>query len=201
MKKIAKLLVLVLVIAMMVSTFAACNEKKPTHQTPPPSDGDTTTPSSGGNGGDGETEVTTPDPNAPIMPDKVDMGGYTYKAFVRSNATTGGSTLEDGNPSFYCEDFWIDTTGEEPEDALSYAVYMRNKEIENDYNVKIRQVSQSINMVQELERFFQDGERFDLTIILAKSAATAATKNLLTDLKSLSGLELTHEAYDQNSIK
>ena len=167
MKKIAKLLVLVLVVAMMVSAFAACNNnKKPTHQTPPPSDNTTTTPS--GNGG-GDGEVTTPDPNAPIMPDKVDMGGYTYKAYVRSNAATGGSTLEDGNPSFYCEDFWIDTAGEEPEDALSYAVYMRNKEIESDYNVKIRQVSQTINMVQELDRFFQDGERFDLTIILAKS--------------------------------
>jgi hypothetical protein len=197
MKKIAKLLVMVLVVAMMASCFAACNDKKPTHQTPPPSDDVTTTPDGNGN----VTETTTPDPSTPPPPQKVDMGGYTYRAYVRSNAATGGSPMEDGNPSFYCEDFWIDTTGEEPEDALSYAVYMRNKAIENDYNVKIRQISQSINMVQELARFFQDGERFDLTIILAKSAATAATQNLLTDLKGLNTLDLTNTAYDQNSIR
>ena len=149
MKNIARILVLLLVIAMMVSTFAACNKNKtPTHQTPPPSDENTvTTPSgNGGNVGGGEEE-TTPANSGIAMPDKIDMNGYTYRAYVRSNVSTGGDPMEDGNPSFYCEDFWIDTTGEEPEDALSYAVYMRNKAIENDYNVKIRQENQTINTI------------------------------------------------------
>lgn len=203
MKNIARILVLLLVIAMMVSTFAACNRNKtPTHQTPPPSDENTvTTP--GGNGGNvgGGEEETTPAGSTVVMPDKIDMNGYIYRAYVRSNAATGGDTMEDGNPSFYCEDFWVDPNGDEPEDALAYAVYMRNKEIENDYNVKVRQVSQTVNMAQEMNRFYQNSEKFDLTIILAKSAASAATQNLLLDLKSLSGLDLTHEAYDQNSIK
>ena len=201
MKKIAKLLILVLVVAMMIPAFAACNENKPTHQAPPPSDGTTTAPDNGGNSGTGDQETTTDPGNVPPPPEKIDMNGYTYRAFVRSNNQTGGDTMEDGNPSFYCEDFWIDTTGGEPEDALSYAVYMRNKEIENDYNVKIRQEKNTINMVQELERFYQNSEKFDLTIILAKSAATAATQNLLTELKGLSTLDLTNEAFDQNSIK
>ncbi len=201
MKKIAKLLILVLVVAMMIPAFAACNDKKPTHQTPPPSDGTTTAPNNGGNSGTGDQETTTDPGNTPPPPEKIDMNGYTYRAFVRSNNQTGGDTMEDGNPSFYCEDFWIDTTGGEPEDALSYAVYMRNKEIENDYNVKIRQEKNTINMVQELERFYQNSETFDLTIILAKSAATAATQNLLTELKGLSTLDLTNEALDQNSVR
>ena len=203
MKNIARILVLLLVIAMMVSTFAACNKNKtPTHQTPPPSDENTvTTPSgNGGNVGGGEEE-TTPANSGIAMPDKIDMNGYTYRAYVRSNVSTGGDPMEDGNPSFYCEDFWVDPNAGEPEDALAYAVYMRNKEIENDYNVKVRQISQTINMAQEMNRFYQNSEKFDLTIILAKSAATAATQNLLLDLKSLSGLDLTHEAYDQNSIR
>lgn len=147
-------------------------------------------------------EVTTPpqDPTNKI-PEKVDMGGYIYRAYVRSNAMTGGSPMDDGNPAFYCEDFWVNPAEGEPEDALPYSVYWRNKQIESDYNVKIRQVPQTINMAQELARFYQNGEKLDLTIIFAKSAAVAATQGLLTDLNSLSGLNLEHKAYDQNSIK
>ena len=154
-------------------------------------------------------EQTTPEPppvvTPPVeepddeMPDKVDLGGYTYRAYVRSNEVTG-NPVEDGNPAFYCEDFWVDSSQGE-RDALSYSVYMRNTEIENDYNVKIRQVNQNINMTEELVRYYVNGECFDLTIILAKSAANAAVMNLLTDLNSLSNLNLDHEAYDQNSVK
>ena len=104
---------------MMVSTFAACNKNKtPTHQTPPPSDENTvTTP--GGNGGNvgGGDEETTPAGPTVVMPDKIDMNGYTYRAYVRSNASTGGEPMEDGNPSFYCEDFWVDPNAGEPEDV------------------------------------------------------------------------------------
>ena len=130
-----------------------------------------------------------------------DMGGYIYRAYVRSNAATDGSPMEDGNPAFHCEDFWVNPAEGEPEDALSYAVYNRNQEIESDYNVHLRQIHQTINMVQELVRYMQNGDTFDLTIILAKSAASAATQNLLLDLNSLSNLNLEHEAIDQNSIR
>ena len=133
------------------------------------------------------------------MPDKVDLDGYIYRAYVRSNVSTG-DPFADGNPAFYCEDFWINTEEGEPEDALAFAVYHRNQDIENDYNVKIRQISQTINMTQELARFIQNGDTFDLTIILAKSAANAATQNLLTELNG-TGLNLSHEAYDKNAIK
>ena len=188
MKKTVKLLTLLLVAIMLVSCFTACNNNKQPATTNP----------SGGN-----STTTTPEEVDYELPEKVDLGGYVYKAYVRSNAQTGGTTREDGNPAFYCEDFWVDTAPgtEAPKDALTFAVYTRNKEIENDYKVSIRQVNNTINMVQELNRYYQDGERFDLTIILAKSAATAATQNLLTDLKSLPSLDLNHEAYDQNSIK
>ncbi|MBQ7391851.1 MAG: hypothetical protein IJV73_04120, partial [Clostridia bacterium] len=146
-------------------------------------------------------EVTTPEEPPYKMPEKVDMDGYIYRAYVRSNAITGGPVMEDGNPAFYCEDFWVNPAQGEPEDVLEYAVYHRNQQIENDYNVKIVQVPQTINMVQELARYYVNGGQFDLTIILAKSAAGAATQNLLTELNSLPNLNLSHEAYDQNSIR
>ena len=211
MKKVAKLLILLLALAMMTSCFAACNKDKGgQHKAPPPEEN--TTASTGGNndddiddggedigggieGGD-DVEVDLD------MPEKVNLGGYTYKAYVRSNTPiTGGNTMEDGNPSFYCEDFWVDPNKGEPEDVLEYAVYFRNREIENDYNVKIVQKNQAANMATELALFAQNGTKYDLTIIHAKSAAAAATQNLLTELKGLSGLDLQHQAYDQNSIK
>ena len=183
MKKAARLLVLLLAVAMMISCFAACGKKNKNNPGKNPSGG-------------GSSDALGYE-----MPEKVDLGGYDYYAYVRSNAETGGSSVDDGNPMFYCEDFWVDPNMGEPEDALEYAVYYRNKEIETDYNVKIHQKNQTINMTQELARFFQNGDKFDLTIILAKSAAAAATQSLLTELKTLPTLNLNHEAYDQNSLK
>lgn len=186
MKATVRFLTLLLVAVMLVSCFAACGKDKDTGNTTPPA-------------GDG----TDPGDLGYELPEKVNMNGYAYKAYVRSNADTGGDSMQDGNKSFYCEDFWIDTSDKAPvpEDALSYNLWLRNKEIESAYNVKILQVPQSINMVQELTNFYTNNETYDLTIILAISAAQAATKNLLTELKGLPQLDLSHEAYDQNSIK
>ena len=205
MKKAVKIVTLLLAIVMLVTCFAACNKNKGGHKTPAPTDNNeqTTTPSngnSGNSGNSGNTTTTPPEDDPIVMPETVDLEGYTYRAYVRSNVATG-TPVEDGNPAFYCEDFWVDPNQGEPEDVLAYAVYMRNHELEKDYNVKIRQVNQTINMAQELGRFYQDCQTFELTIMLAKSAANAAIQNLLTDLKGLSKLTLTHEAYDKNSIK
>ena len=183
MKTVARILVLLLAVAMLVTCFAACNKKDKNNNKKPTTNNNNIT-------GDLGYE----------MPEKVDLDGYTYRAYVRSNVSTG-DPVADGNPSFYCEDFWINPEEGEPEDALAFAVYHRNKDIEYDYNVSIRQIPQTINMVQELARYIQNGDTFDLTIILAKSAASAATQNLLTELKGLSDLNLTHEAFDQNSIQ
>ena len=180
MKKVARVLILLLVVAMTISCFAACG-KRDDKKKKPTSNNNTST------GVD--------------MPDIVDLDDYIYRAYVRSNAATGGDPMADGNPAFFCEDFWVNPEEGEPEDALAFSVYERNNQIEADYNCKIRQVSQTINMVQELARYMQNGDTFDLTIILAKSAASAATQNLLKEMNGLSSLNLQHEAIDQNARK
>lgn len=203
MKKTVRILTFMLAVLMLVACFAACNKNKGGHKTPAPTDEEQTNnnPSNTGTGNGGEEE-TTPGEDPVIMPDKIDLEGYTYRAYVRSNVATG-TPVEDGNPAFYCTDFWVNPNDDNTADAIAYAVYTRNKELEADYNVKIRQENQTINMAQELGRFFQNGTTFELTVILAKSAANAAIQNLLTNLKGqeLTGLDLTHEAYDQNSIR
>ena len=211
MKKAVRILTMLLAIVMLVSCFAACgNNKGGGHKTPAPTDNEQNdnggTNNNGNNNGNnnnpsgGNDDVTTPEEDNIIMPETIDLDGYTYRAYVRSNYASS-TPVEDGNPQFFCEDFWVNPEEGEPEDALAYAVYKRNKEIESDYNVKIRQVKQNGNMTQELAKFYQDGQTFEMTVILAKAAANAAIQNLLTDLKRLSKLTLTHEAYDQNSIK
>ena len=145
-------------------------------------------------------EETAPEKPEPEFPEAVDLGGYTYNAYVRSNYKSETPGL-DGNPDFYCEDFWINPDNGEPEDAISFAVYQRNNKIQEDYNVKIKQISQNGNMAEELALFQYYDQKFDLTIILAKSAAQAVTKGLLSNLNTMEGLDLRYPAYDQNSIK
>ncbi|MBQ7391202.1 MAG: hypothetical protein IJV73_00810 [Clostridia bacterium] len=57
-------------------------------------------------------------------------------------------------------------------------------------------------MTDELTHFYTNGQKFDLTIILAKSAAEAAICGLLSNLNAMDdGLDLRYPSYDQNSIK
>ena len=187
-----------LIFLVSILLLTACSPK-PTHVTLPSTDGESnTTPNAGENPNENTPQVPTYE-----MPEIEDLSRdgepYIYRAYVRSNYDSS-NTMEDGNPAFYCEDFWIPMLGEMP-DALEYAIYSRNREIEEAYNVKIKQVPQDGNMVAELRTFYQNGDGYDLTIILAKSAAQAATQNLLRDLNSMEHIDLTHDAFDQNSIR
>ena len=158
-------------------------------------------------------EITTPEITTPEippvvepdynLPEKIDMQGYTYKAYVRKFAGTDPDALNaqiyNGNNLYECIDFWVDEENSEA-DAISYAVYQRNKKIEEDYNCKIQQVASDGNQIEHLVCSYTIGDGYDLTIILARAAAQAATQNLLRNLKDMPYLDLTHEAYDQNSI-
>ena len=211
MKKITKILICILAFCVLLPLMASCNEKKPggmEYQTPPPEETEQTTPSEGGNGGnngtggDGSEETTTADPNGGIdWPDKIDMGGYTYRAYVRKNA--GSDTIDDqmanGNNRFYCIDFWVEED-EREQDAISYAVYNRNSKIEAEYNCKIRQVPSNGSQIEHLTASYANGDGYDLTIISAKPAAQAATRNLLRNIKGMTHVDLTNPSFDQNSI-
>jgi hypothetical protein len=152
---------------------------------------------------DDEVEETTPaDPDDAIeKPEKIDMQGYTYRAYVRKNA--GSDTIDDqmanGNNRFFCIDFWVEEE-EREQDAISYAVYNRNSKIEAEYNCKIRQVSSNGSQIEHLINAYTNGEGYDLTIISAKPAAQAATQNLLKDLNGMELIDLKHDAFDPNSV-
>lgn len=203
MKSITKILICFLALCLLLPCIASCKKKGGSghHQKPPAGDdSQQTTPVGGGSDHVGDPEVTT-DPDADIvMPELVDMGGYTYRAYVRDHA---GDTLEEqlqhGNNFYKCIDFWIDEANSE-NDIISYAVYSRNSRIEADYNCKIRQVSSNGSQIDHLRTSYTNGDGYELTIISAKPAAQAATQNLLRDINNMPYLDLTHPSFDQNSI-
>ena len=142
----------------------------------------------------------------PSLPDVMEFGSegapYVYKALIRTG--TAGATESQmqawGNNYYAAIDFWADKAGSQS-DAISYAVYSRNSKIEETYNVRIKQESQNQDMAQQLKLFYMNSEKLDLTVILARAAASAATQNLLSNLLTMSTLDLSHPSYDQNSIK
>ena len=141
-----------------------------------------------------DNDVTTdPDWWDPEDPDEDlevhDLEGYVYKAYVRVNS---------GNEAFYCEDFWVENSSA---DALPYAVYDRNQQIEDTYNCRIRQYDSDGDQYAAMTRFYFNDEYYSLSILLGTHAATCATTNLLQDVYNLNNIDLTHSTYDQNSIK
>ena len=196
MKRITRLLIVLLALCMFVPCIAACNKDKDGHKAPP-SGNQNTTP--GGN-----DTTTTPSEGPEIeMPEKVDMNGYIYRAYVRNHAGTSpdahNAQVANGNNDYRCVDFWVDEANSE-QDFISYAVYQRNKQIEADYNCKIRQVASDGSQIEHLLASFTNGDGYDLTIITAKPAAQAATQNLLQNLTDMENVELSNPAFDQNSI-
>ena len=209
MKTATKILICLLAFCMILPFMASCNKNNSNggvqYQTPPPNDEQQTTPASGegnGNGNGGAVEETTTSPDDLLdMPEVVDMNGYTYKAYVRKFA--GSDTIDDqmanGNNRFYCIDFWVEEEDRE-QDAISYAVYSRNSRIEAEYNCTIRQVSSDGSQIEHLTSAYANGDGYDLTIITAKPAAQAATRNLLRNIKDMTHVDLTNPSFDQNSI-
>lgn len=200
MKRITRILVLLLALCMVVACFAACNDNKKPDKKPAPNTGD----NNGGTTPNEVEDVTTPDPGPQIeMPEVIDMGGFTYRAYVRDQAGTSPDNhkaqVANGNNDYRCVDFWVDEANSE-NDFISFAVYDRNKKIEATYNCKIRQVSSDGSQIEHLLASFTNGDSYDLTIITAKPAAQAATQNLLRNLADLEHLDLKHASFDQNAI-
>lgn len=164
---------------------------------------DTTTPE--GTDPEQDPPIITPPTDEPDdgITEKIDMGGYTYKAYVRYFAGTDPDPFQaqtqNGNNDYYCIDFWVDEQNSE-NDMLSYATYQRNQKIQKDYNCKIQQIDSVGSQLEHLLACYANGDGYDLTIITAKPAAQAATYNLLRDLNSTTYLDLSHPSYDQNSI-
>ena len=206
MKTAMKLLALVLVLVMLVPFVVACGgtgegggttAKQDATNGPDDSNKGTDPDESGSNGPDDSDVTTDPDGSGDVTTEKnpindleeKDLDGYVYKAYIRVNS---------GNHAFYCEDFWVENSSA---DALSYAVYDRNTNVEDRYNCRIRQYDSDGDQYAEMTRFYFNDENYELSVLLGASAAICATTNLLQDIYGLEEIKLEHDTYDQNSLK
>ena len=199
MKRFARLVAMVLIFACLSVCLLACDLGGKTNSNNTNTNSNHSTDTDDG----GSTEPEVRDPSLPeIMDFGTDGEPYLYKALVRTgvDGAKESDQLVWGNNGYACIDFYVGEDGSRA-DAISYAVYHRNSRIQDDYNCRIKQESQNGDMTSQLKLAYMDSEKFDLTIIMAKAAANAATQNLLTNLKDMSHLDLTHPAYDENSIK
>ena len=184
MKILTKVFALLLALLMIVPCLAACGDTGASETT--------TADDIEQNPGGKPEDTTKKDPNylEPVDLSNPDGTEYIYKAYVRSILTP--------NRGFWCEDFWVAETSE---DALSFAVYSRNQSIQENYHCRIVQVDAGPDMFAEMKDLYSNGQKYDLSIIMALSAASAATSNLLKDVNSLSYVDLTHPSFDQNSVR
>ena len=211
MKHSVRLIAMLLMLACLFACLVACNKPEEHHKpvsTNPDNGGynqEETTPADDG-GEEGTPGNDEDEEELPPLPDPVDFGSegtpYTYKALIRTG--TAGATESQmqawGNNYYRAIDFWV-SEAESETDAIRYAVYSRNAKIEDTYNVRIKQIDQNGDMTQQLKLLYMNTEKLDLTVILARAAANAATQNLLSNLKDMESLDLAHPSYDQNSIK
>lgn len=176
MRKITKLLILLLTLCMIIPCIAACNKDKGgQHQAPPPEE-NTTAPNGGSTDDDPDWEDDDTDPDdddddnktAIEMPEKIDMKGYVYKAYVRDyageNPDAHKAQVANGNNDYRCIDFWVDANNSE-EDVIPYAVYRRNQTIESDYNCKIRQIASNGSQLEYLVGAINNQENLTLPLL------------------------------------
>ena len=218
-KMMLKVLALALAILMLVPLIASCGEDKKEDETATgttetssekestsdpeddpedPEDTGDETNIDDPDESDDESEDESDDPEDPEEPEKRDLKGYIYKAYVTSK-TNGGDQTGGGNAGFYTEDFWVDEELSST-DVLPYTVFERNSNIENDYNCKIVQVDATGTQVDEIVNAYQGGVKYELAIILATAAAKLAADGLLLDIAGMENVDLSSPYYDQNSI-
>ena len=219
MKRFIRLLAMLLALVCLLACLLACNKQKGDYKPVPTDPASTESSGNGGNGGNSgnsgdpdntdpgtDPENTTPPKEEIALPPAQDFGTeddpYIYQALIRTGDHTAPEELQYtiGNNGYAAIDFWVDENNSR-NDAISYAVYLRNSQIEETYKCRIKQKAQEGDMTSQLKLLYMNTERIDLTVILARAAATAATQNLLSNLNMMSSLDLSHPSYDKKSLK
>ena len=194
-------------VAILIPIIALIPQNNTDNSDKKPSQNNTTNNPIINNNNNGNSNSNSENNSGIPMPEIKEFGTtddpYVYKALVRTgdHSVTEGEQHTIGNNGFACIDFWVEGEPTNAEDAIEYAVYLRNSRIETNYKCRIQQDKQQGEMTSQLSRAYMNGDGYDLTIILAKSAASAATQNLLSNLNSMPMLDLSHPSYDQKSIK
>lgn len=86
-------------------------------------------------------------------------------------------------------------------DVISMAVFKRNQIVQSKYNVKIKGLYATANMLVEVKLAINSGHEFDAIIAKGTDAANLAQQGFLANLYSLDYLNLTQPYWDQKSVE
>ena len=173
-----KIVVWLLISVTVISVFAGCQDNTTSGNI----SGETTTIAA-----DGETaaEETTARLEADL-PDN-DYGGYKFRFLVREY---------DGNGYWGSKEVYAE---EEIGDPINDAVYLRNRKIEEKYNIVISEV-RSGNMLGDAQKVVRAGDHeYDCLMPHAGDAAALAQSQYLIDFNKLPYIDLSKPWWDQGS--
>ena len=136
----------------------------------------------------GESPEATTEKILPNVPDDKDFDGYEFTILGNSTAY---------NPYWYSKDIYVE---EETGDIINDAVYVRNRAIEEKYNIKINGVL-SGNQYNDARKSITSGDNsYDMfRVPLQGATAQLAQSGLLIDLKKVPYIDLEKPWWDQRA--
>ena len=167
MKRLIKLLSLILVLIMIVSTFAACGKKD----------------------GDGETTAATTAPQSDEGTkvadlEVIDWGGMEYRILGKDHPQ---------HDAFVSFEVWRD--GDIPEDVVGKAVWERNQDMALNYGINVvGYLKQDCNSIASSVISSGD-DLYDLMLLSPEAFNSFAMKGQLLDIYSLEYINTDHEAW------
>ena len=172
--KMKRLVALLIVALMIIGVFAGCQNETANVS------GETTTSSD---------EITVEETTARLEPDLPvdDYNGYKFRFLVREY---------DGNGYWGSKEVFAE---EENGDPINDAVYLRNRKIEEKYNISISEV-RSGNMLGDTQKVVRAGDHeYDCVMPHAGDAASLAQSEYLMDFNNLTYIDLNMPWWDKGS--
>ena len=194
--KIITLILTISIISMSILTAAGCGDKKAGNTNIPAEDAaEKNNVSDDNNDGAGDAEDGANSGNsiearpAYDLPEK-DFNGYNYRIISRSLAA---------NSHWWNLDISVD---EENGDPINDAVYMRNKIVEEKYNITIKNIHDNDVGGKSAKSIKAGSDDYDLIVIgLNGGQENLTTQGLLVDLKKMPYVDLTKPWWDQKAVE
>ncbi len=168
-----KLIILLLTLAMLLGTLAACKGK-----------------------GKGDEEETTATPaETEYVPTFDDLASKDFNREFKIMTRDSASTV------IWKPIDW-DSNGEDPEDIISYAVFERNSMVEQKYNCLITQVEQPDPVGTALVAYNTGDTSYDLVVMpFIHQLTTMASSGYYRDFKTLANIDVNAPWWDTKTNK
>lgn len=178
MKKYSRMIGVILLAAMMLTAFVGCQKTGDTDDTSTTADSTS----------ESATEATE---ETPDLPENLDYDGYEFLILVTGNYASNDFTVVEGVT-----------------DVVNEAIFKKNMATEQTLGVKITNEDKSAfgstrgagpGYTAFRQSYMSNSEEYSMGVIGAYDCATMAYNALLSDLKTIDNLDLSHSWWDPNA--